>query len=364
MRTTLSLSCGLAALALQANAAIVENGLWTGNDWYDSTLQIGVHNGVPYSNDPKVSRRITSPLTFDGDVSTNYMDQENVKRVSSLFSAADWSVGFPLANPVYTYKNFLKAVAKFPKFCNETNKAGQSLDQTCKRELATLFAHWGQETGKRSTSDGEFWKQGLYYLEEIRCSGTTDPTCDYKQAGWAEEAWPSQPGQQYYGRGPFQLSWNYNYGQFSNVITSPSAYNSKLHLLQNPDLVHEDGYLAMAAGIWFYMTPQSPKPSMHDVITGFFEPNATDLANKITATFGTTINIINGGVECGQSPENSKAASRGQYYLKWLSFFKMPAEDGLGCGTMSNWFPWGGSGQVSGYWYQAWDGSKACKPVS
>jgi len=55
----------------------------------------------------------------------------------------------------------------------------------------------------------------------------------------------------------------------------------------------------MAAGIWFYMTPQDPKPSMHDVMTGFFEPNDKDDQVNITATFGTTTNIINGGLECG-----------------------------------------------------------------
>jgi hypothetical protein len=68
---------------------------------------------------------------------------------------------------------------------------------------------------------------------------------------------------------------------------------------------------------------------MHDVMTGFFEPNDIDKGAKITNTFGTTINIINGGLECGM--ENSKAASRGEYYLKWLNFFGMPPEDGLGC---------------------------------
>lgn len=222
----------------------------------------------------------------------------NVQRVQALFSADDWERGFPLADPVYTYLNFLKAVAKFPFFCGETN-LDLSLDDSCRRELATLFAHWTQETGKRMPGEGEFWQQALFHVEEMRCKDTTDPSCDYKQAGWADDAWPAQPGQQYYGRGPFQLSWNYNYGQFSNVVASPSSFNSKLFLLENPDLVHEDGFLAMAAGIWFYMTPQDPKPSMHDVMTGFFQPNEQDAAANITATFGTTTNIINGGIECG-----------------------------------------------------------------
>jgi len=51
-----------------------------------------------------------------------------------------------------------------------------------------------------------------------------------------------------------QLSWNYNYGRFSNIF-APAAYDSKLYLLEQPELVHQSGTLAMAAGIWFYMTP-------------------------------------------------------------------------------------------------------------
>jgi len=71
-------------------------------------------------------------------------------------------------------------------------------------------------------------------------------------------------------------------------------------LLRDPDMVAREGYIAMTAGLWFYMTPQNPKPSMHDVMTGNFEPNSVDLANKIYASFGTTTNILNGGLECGR----------------------------------------------------------------
>ena len=120
----------------------------------------------------------------------------------------------------------MKAVAKFPAFCNENNIQGNILEQTCKRELATLFAHWGQETGARDPNRGEFWTQGLYYVEEINKS-------DYKSYNWSAKAWPNQPGVQYCGRGPMQLSWNYNYGQFSNVYAT-STYNSKMELLKDP----------------------------------------------------------------------------------------------------------------------------------
>ena len=38
---------------------------------------------------------------------------------------------------------------------------------------------------------------------------------------------------------------------------------------------------------------------MHDVVTGFYEPNDDDLAAGIMGGFGTAINIINGQEECG-----------------------------------------------------------------
>ena len=49
------------------------------------------------------------------------------------------------------------------------------------------------------------------------------------------------------------------------------------------------------------MTPAEPKPSMHDVVTGYWEPNDEDLkANIDNSGFGTTINIINGAEECNK----------------------------------------------------------------
>lgn len=64
-------------------------------------------------------------------------------------------------------------------------------------------------------------------------------------------------------------------------------------------MVATDGSLAFLSAIWFYMFPQSPKPSMHDTILGYFEPSENDTSRKIcTGCFGATTNIINGGQEC------------------------------------------------------------------
>ena len=116
-------SAKLVALATTAmvEAAIVEDGPWTGKDWYDESLQIGVANGVPYSNDPAVQHMLTAPLTVDGSIDDTYLESSNVQTIQAVLNEDDWAVGFPIADPAYSYDNFLRAAAKFPSFCNETN---------------------------------------------------------------------------------------------------------------------------------------------------------------------------------------------------------------------------------------------------
>merc|ERR1712232_292003 len=59
----------------------------------------------------------------------------------------------------------------------------------------------------------------------------------------------------YYGRGPFQISHNYNYGPFSLAV-----YGKKSTLLNAPKKVATNGDIAFLSALWFYMTPQNPKP--------------------------------------------------------------------------------------------------------
>ena len=79
-------------------------------------------------------------------------------------------------------------------------------------------------------------------------------------------------------------------------------------LLQDPDRVAREGWLAMSSAIWFAMTPQAPKPSIHEVVAGFWQPNERDVAAGIKQGFGATTLIINGGIECGGSFEESCVA--------------------------------------------------------
>ena len=122
-----------------------------------------------------------------------------------------------------------------------------------------------------------------------------------------------------------------------------------MFLLKDPDKVHKDPYTVFTAALWFYMSPQSPKPSMHDVMTGFMVPTEADKQAGITATFGTTINIINGGKECGS--ESAQAANRIKYYKGFLDYFDLDLdrEEGLSCVDQHQFPSQGGYGNAPAY---------------
>ena len=113
-------------------------------------------------------------MTVDGDA-LDYMQKENVQRVMALVDEDAWDYLFPIRNELYEYDGFLHAVGKFEAFCGESNlgSQGYSALETCARELAALFAHFGQETGLHAEDpsiEAEEWRQGLYWVTEIRCT--------------------------------------------------------------------------------------------------------------------------------------------------------------------------------------------------
>ena len=54
----------------------------------------------------------------------------------------------------------------------------------------------------------------------------------------------------------------------------------------------EDGYVSLSAAMWKYMTTSLPSPSSHSIMTGFFEPNASDEQAKHYAGFGSTVVLL------------------------------------------------------------------------
>jgi hypothetical protein len=111
------------------------------------------------------------------------------------------------------------------------------------------------------------------------------------------------------------MSWNYNYGAFSEVIHD-GAYDSKMTLLKNPKTMETDAYTMFASALWQYMTPQitmSPNWSTHDVVTGFAYVNLDDKSGKQVLPideFGTTTSIITNGEACGKQKETKESKDR------------------------------------------------------
>ena len=139
---------------------------------------------------------------------------------------------------------------------------------------------------------------------------------------------PVLMGAFYYGRGPKQLTWNYNYGQFSEAW-----YGSKDTLLQHPELLSRDPILSFASALWFWMTPQFPKPSCHDIIIGKWIPTSDDIQKGRLPGFGATVNVINGGVECGNGADIPKTKYRYQYYQFFCNYFQVSPGDNISCAS-------------------------------
>ena len=83
-------------------------------------------------------------------------------------------------------------------------------------------------------------------------------------------------------------------------------------LLENPELV-ATSWLNFASSMWFFVTPQPPKPSMLQVIDGTWKPNEADSEANIKPGFGATTLIINGALECGTSPSNPSGHNSSGY---------------------------------------------------
>lgn len=280
----------------------------------------------------------------------------NVKRVEGILKESDWEYLFPLRAKDYSYSNFLKAVGKFPALCDTYND-GRDSEAICRKELATMFAHFAQETGGHESWRPEpEWRQALVYVREMGWSegqkGGYNGECNPDV--WQGQTWPCGKDKDgdflsYFGRGAKQLSYNYNYGPFSEAM-----YGDVRTLLDKPELV-ADTWLNLASAIFFFAYPQPPKPSMLQVIDGTWQPNDHDKANGLVPGFGVTTQIINGSVECGGPTEIAQSQNRIKYYKEFANYLKVPvpADEVLGCANMKQ-FDEGGAGALKIYWEQDW----------
>ncbi|MBX9779140.1 MAG: chitinase [Chitinophagaceae bacterium] len=201
----------------------------------------------------------------------------------------------------YSYEAFLKAAQRFPDFL----KNGSTVSQ--KRELAAFLATMAHETsGGWDDAPGGNFAWGLYFVEENGCENGCPHYSDT-----TKKLFPPVADKSYHGRGPIQLSWNYNYAQFSKFY-----FGNQNKLLNEPELVSKDPVLCFASLFWFWTTPQYPKPSCNAIMSGQWIPEKKDsLANRLPG-FGAVMNIINGGLECGSNP-----SPKNKYRLDWYYYF-------------------------------------------
>ncbi|KAG6412601.1 hypothetical protein SASPL_125284 [Salvia splendens] len=213
------------------------------------------------------------------------------------------------AKDFYTYDSFMQATRCFPRF----GRTGSL--STRRREVAAFLAQISHETtgGWATAPDGPYsW--GLCFKEEV------SPQSIYCDP--ANTQWPCAPGKSYQGRGPIQLSWNYNYGPAGRALGFDG--------LRNPEIVSNNSVISWKTALWFWMTEQKPKPSCHNVMVGRYVPSELDRAANRTAGFGLVTNIINGGIECGV-PTSASVLDRIGYFQRYAAIFNVTTGPNLDC---------------------------------
>ncbi|MFD8086222.1 glycoside hydrolase family 19 protein [Kitasatospora sp. NPDC059722] len=174
-------------------------------------------------------------------------------------SQAQFEQMFPNRNPFYTYQGLLDALPAYPGFTTTGS------DTVRRQEAAAFLANVSHETG------------GLVYVVEQN-------TANYPHYCDASQPYGCPAGQAaYYGRGPIQLSWNFNYKAAGDSLG--------IDLLDSPGLVETDPAVAWKTGLWYWNTQNGPGTmTAHDAMVN-------------GAGFGETIRSINGTLECnGNNP--------------------------------------------------------------
>ncbi|MBQ0982893.1 glycoside hydrolase family 19 protein, partial [Micromonospora sp. M61] len=231
---------------------------WAAGTWYAAGAIVRYTNGLYYvaehdnpGYDPIVSTWYWEPYTCGGQPPTTPPPTDPG---GFVVTEAQFNQMFPGRNSFYTYSGLVAALSAYPAFA----KSGSATVQ--RQEAAAFLANVHHETG------------GLVHVVEQN-------TANYPHYCDPGQPYGCPAGQAaYYGRGPIQLSWNFNYNAAGNALNLP--------LLTNPWLVQTDAAVAWKTGIWYWMTQNGPGTmTAHNAMVG-------------GAGFGETIRSINGSIEC------------------------------------------------------------------
>ncbi|WP_454367850.1 glycoside hydrolase family 19 protein [Streptomyces ambofaciens] len=203
-----------------------------------------------------------------------------------VVSEGQFNAMFPARNPFYTYQGLTAALGAYSGFTTSGD------DTTRKREAAAFLANVGHETG------------GLTHVTEQNTANHShycDPGRPYGcPAGHSA----------YYGRGPTQLSWNFNYKAAGDALG--------IDLLNNPGLVASDASVAWKTALWYWNTQSGPGTmTPHDAMTN-------------NSGFGQTIRSINGALECdGKNP--AQVQDRVANYQRFVQILGTTPGDNVHC---------------------------------
>ncbi|GAA0903585.1 MULTISPECIES: glycoside hydrolase family 19 protein [Streptomyces violaceusniger group] len=203
-----------------------------------------------------------------------------------VVSEAQFNQMFPNRNSFYTYQGLTAALSAYPGFANTGS------DTVKKQEAAAFLANVNHETG------------GLVHIVEQNTSNYPH-YCDWNQpygcpAGQAA----------YYGRGPIQLSWNFNYKAAGDALG--------IDLLGNPWLVERDAAVSWKTALWFWNTQRG---------AGSMTPHDAMVNQR---GFGETIRAINGSLECnGGNP--GQVQSRIDAYQRFVQILGTTPGSNLSC---------------------------------
>ncbi|MEV8451421.1 glycoside hydrolase family 19 protein [Streptomyces sp. NPDC052095] len=203
-----------------------------------------------------------------------------------VVSEAQFNQMFPSRNSFYTYSGLTAALSAYPAFANTGS------DTVKRQEAAAFLANVSHETG------------GLVYVVEQN-------TSNYPHYCDASQPYGCPAGQAaYYGRGPIQLSWNFNYKAAGDALG--------IDLLGNPYLVEQNASVAWQTGLWYWNTQNGPGTmTAHQAMVN-------------GAGFGETIRSINGSLECnGGNP--AQVQSRIDRYKAFTAILGTTPGDNLSC---------------------------------
>ncbi|WNE99830.1 chitinase [Streptomyces luomodiensis] len=258
---------------------------WVAGKWYvtgdivrytDGNYYRAEHDNPGY--DPVISTWYWEPYNCGGSGEQNPS--------GFVVTEAQFNQMFPNRNSFYTYQGLTAALSAYPGFANTGS------DTVKKQEAAAFLANVSHETG------------GLVHIVEQDTSNYPS-YCDWSQS------YGCPAGQSaYYGRGPIQLSWNFNYKAAGDALG--------IDLLNNPYLVERDAAVSWKTALWFWNTQTG---------AGTMTPHNAMVNQR---GFGETIRSINGAKECnGNNP--GQVQSRVDTYQRFVQILGTTAGSNLYC---------------------------------